>query len=199
MQKCDKRNICVFCTVEDTSSASVDIMSIPLCSCVLPFLYWIFINISQPSQTHSGFYLSSVIWTFPLTAHPAASPAALLVFSHIIVYKIQIPVMDKSAWADVPEYRLLLSINVSPGDCVLLGCMTLWGPFGGPTKLQWLQSLKVNFWHWSTFCNQCSAAASPFIPPYFSHTQSALTEEWSHFHLFIPQELLSIFSFREFG
>lgn len=65
--------------------------------------------------------------------------------------------MDKSARADALECRLLLSINVLPGDCVLLGCMTLWGPFGGPAELQWLQSLKVNFRHRSPFRNLKSA------------------------------------------
>ena len=119
------------------------------------------------------------------------------IFSYHSSWNPNFPVMDKSASADVPEDHMLLSISMLPGDCVLLGCMTLWGPFEDPTELQWLQSLKVNFWHWSTFCNQRSAAAAPFIPPYVS--QSALSEEWSHFHLFIPQELLSIFPLRKFG
>lgn len=115
-------------------------------------------------------------------AHPAASPChSNGIFSYQPPYQIQIPMMDKSAWADALECRLLLSISVLPGDCVLLGCMTLWGPFGGPAELQWLQSLKVNFRHWSPFRNPCSSGNAQFIPPRVSYTCCALHGERSHF------------------
>lgn len=104
------------------------------------------------------------------------------IFSYQPAYQIKISMMDKSAWADALECRLLLSINMLPGDCVLLGCMTLWGPFGGPAELQWLQSVKVTFRHWSPSRNLCFPGRAQFISPSVSPACCALCKEQSHFH-----------------
>ena len=152
-------------------------MSIPVCSHVF---------ILFPPDIHqykpfiiNPFWISHClpIEAFPPAAHPAASPCQSNdIFSYQPAYQIQIPMMDKSASADAPECLLLLSINVLPDDCVLLGCMTLWGPFGGPAELRRLHSLKVNFRHWSLFRNLRSPGKAQFIPPRVSYVCCSLYE-----------------------
>lgn len=85
------------------------------------------------------------------------------IFSYQAAYQIQIPMMDKSAGADALEWCSVPSVIVLPGDCVLLGCVTLWGPFGSPAELQWLQSLKVNFSVARLFCNLWKRSLCPFV------------------------------------
>lgn len=135
----------------------------------------------QPSLINLFYISCHLSFGCPLCGPTAASPATPMAFSHIIAYQIQIPVMDKSAWADAPECPLLLSINMLPGDFVLLRCMTLWGPFRAAAELQWPQSLKVNFWHWSPFSNHCSATKTQFMP----RVGHACVEQ-SHFHPLFP-------------
>lgn len=123
----------------------------PMRNCPFPIRY---------SSISAVLYKPLSFFFFAFETFPPNRPPSCIschsngIFSYQPAYQIQISVMDKSAWADGPECRLLLSISVLPGDCVLLGCMTLWGPFGGPAELEWLQSLKVNFGHWSPFRNR---------------------------------------------
>lgn len=78
------------------------------------------------------------------------------IFSYQAAYQIQIPMMDKSPLADALEWRLLLSINVLPDDCVLLERVTLRHLFGGPAELQGLRSLRVRSQQQPPFWNPCS-------------------------------------------
>lgn len=136
--------------------------SVLLCVCPFPTRYS---SISAILNKPILDFSLSLIWAFPPGGPPSCIPCQSNgIFSYQPAYQIQIPMMDKSAWADALECRLLLSINVLPDDCVLLECMTLRGLFEGPAELQWPQLLKVNFRHWSPFWNLYSPGKAQFIP-----------------------------------
>ncbi len=100
----------------------------------------------------------SLIWAFLLATHPAASPVTLMVFSHInqlIKSKFQ-------WWINLPELMRWSASCCYQSTCcqMIVSCWNVWHyevHLEGPAELQWLQSLKVNFRHWSPVCNLCSS------------------------------------------
>lgn len=83
-----------------------------------------------PSPTPGKPILPSLLFQiFLLAAYPAATHSGI--FSYGAASDLYLnTVMEKCVPTDALECPLLILQSKKPNDCVLLGCVTLWDPFG---------------------------------------------------------------------
>lgn len=155
------------CTGDDTSSASTYQVHSRLCICPFPTRYSsISATLNKPILDFS----LSLIWASPLAAHPAASPATLMVFSHInqlIKSKFQ-------WWINVPELMRWSASCCYQSTCcqMIVSCWDVWHyEVHLETQLSYNGSnrSKSIFGTGRLFRYPCSPGKEQLIPPHVSY------------------------------